>query len=437
MPNNREPGRARWKSKSGFVLASMGTAVGLANIWMFPWRVGQFGGAAFLIPYFIFLLLIGLVGLTIEWGLGRSQDGGPQIAFERAGLPAGRWVGIIPLIAAILAMAFYCNIIGWTLKFLVGSITGESLDGEAGQFFSTVAFKPEARLWFAVTVALTVFIVAFGVKKGIELAAKIMMPLLFVMIVGMAAWALTLPGAMEGLRFFLLPDLEKLTPQVWLTAMSQSIFTLSLGGGVMVVYGSYMRKEDDIVTSALTVGLGNTAIALLAGLAIFPAVFSFNLRPEHGPELAFVSIPLLCQSMPGGIWWAGLFFFSLFIAGITSTIGIIQVVIDGLADRFGWDIKWTALFSGFAVLALGLPASTDPIYFDLLVKLVTVWLLPSLALVAAVAFMWTYGAQKAREHINQGSSLPLGKWWEPWAKYVYPLTIIAVLLTAITLGIAG
>ena len=141
MPKIQESGRARWRSKSGFILASMGTAVGLANIWMFPWRVGQFGGAAFLIPYFVFLLLIGLVGLMIEWGLGRSQDGGPQIAFSRAGFPGGRWVGILPMISAMLAMAFYCNIIGWALKFLVGTITGESLGGQAGQFFRSVAFK--------------------------------------------------------------------------------------------------------------------------------------------------------------------------------------------------------------------------------------------------------------------------------------------------------
>jgi NSS family neurotransmitter:Na+ symporter len=205
----------------------------------------------------------------------------------------------------------------------------------------------------------------------------------------------------------------------------------------MVVYGSYLRKEDDIVTSAISVGLGNTLIAVMAGFAIFPAVFSFNLRPEQGPELAFVTIPLLCHSMPAGALWGVLFFFCLFIAGITSTIGIIQVVVDGLTDRFGWSTRWSALLSGSVVLVLGLPASTNPIYFDLAVKLVTVWLLPLLALVAGLAFLWSYGAKNAREHINCGTILPLGKWWEPWAKYVYPATIIIVLLTAITLGIAG
>jgi len=430
-------GRARWKSKYGFVLASMGAAVGLANIWMFPWRVGQFGGAAFLIPYFIFLLLIGLVGLMIEWGLGRSQDGGPMIAFQKAGFPMGKWVGIFPLIAAILAMAFYCNIIGWSLKFLYGTLTGAALQGEPGQFFDSVAFQPEARLWFALTVALTTFIVAFGVRKGIEFAAKIMMPFLFIMLLAMALWAVTLPGALEGLKFYLLPDLSKLTPEAWLTAMSQSVFTLSLGGGAMVVYGSYMRKKDDIVTSAISVGFGNTTVAILAGFAIFPAVFSFGLSPDSGPKLAFVSIPLLLKSMPGGMIWGLMFFASLFIAGITSTVGIIQVVVDGLGDQYGWNHKAIAMGAGIVCLILGWPGSTNPQYFGLLVNIVATWMLPILALVAGIAFLWCYGAKKAREHVNIGTSLPLGTWWEPWAKYIYPVIIAAVLVVGITMGISG
>lgn len=431
------PERPRWSTKTGFILASMGCAVGLANIWMFPWRVGQYGGAAFLIPYFIFLLVIGIIGITIEWGLGRSQDGGPQRAFAGAGFPAGKWWGILPYIIAVLVLAFYSNILGWSLKFLVGTITGAALAGEPGQFFGSVAFQPEAIIWFCITIALTVLIVAFGVQKGIETSAKVMMPLLFVLITAMAIWSVTLPGALEGLKFYLIPDLSKLTGEVWLIALSQSIFTLSLGGGAMVVYGSYMRKSDDITTSAISVGFGNTVIAIMAGFAIFPAIFAFGLSPEAGPGLAFVAIPLLLQSMPGGAVWGVMFFLSLFFAGLTSTVAIMEVVTDGIIDNLHWDRKWAAICVGAIAMALGIPASINPGYFDTIITISTVWMLPIAALIAALAFLWNYGAKKAREHVNMGSSITLGKWWEPWAKYIYPLVIIVVLVIGIVLGISG
>jgi NSS family neurotransmitter:Na+ symporter len=229
--------RERWKTNIGFVAATIGSAVGLGNIWMFPYRVGLYGGASFLIAYLILLFPAGIIGLTIEWTLGRSLRGGPVKAFSKSGMPFGKYLGVIPLIAMFLIGCFYLVVFGWAIRYLIASV-GDKLFFEPEELFSLTANRPISILFLLTAVILTVLIVEKGVQKGIERANLVLMPLLFVLLIILATRSVTLPGAMEGLKFYLKPDFSKLTATTWLVALSQVFLSLSLTGGIIFNWGN-------------------------------------------------------------------------------------------------------------------------------------------------------------------------------------------------------
>jgi NSS family neurotransmitter:Na+ symporter len=427
-----EEGREKWGSKFGFIMAAMGSAVGLGNIWMFSYRCGECGGAAFLIPYLIILFLVGIIGLMVEWTLGRKNKAGVLDSLINCGFPGGKYLGWIPIINVFLIFSFYAVIEGWCMKYMVISLSGELMTIDPGPYFGNFVSSYEPLIWLAVGIIATVTINSFGVRKGIERACKFMMPLLLVLLVILMIRSLTLPGAGAGIAFFTKPDLSKITWDVWLNAVGQIFFSLSLVGSTMVVYGSYLRPKDDIPGSALIVALGNTAIALMCGFVIFPAVFSFGLDPASGPPLAFITLSSIFQQMVGGRFFAFLFFLLLFIAALSSDVSMMEPVTEVFVSHFKLGRKGVTLLLGFLAFLVGIPCALSGWFLDLLASVVTTMILaPIGGIIVAVALAWFVGVKHAREEVNEGASIKMGRWWEPYVKYIYPTIILVILILGI------
>ncbi|MCS3901106.1 sodium-dependent transporter [Methanococcus voltae] len=431
--------RETWNSKKGFIATTIGSAVGLGNIWMFPWRVGTEGGAAFLIPYIILLVSIGVVALTVEWTLGRMTKGGPLVAFEKAGLPFGKYFGILSNVIMFLVFVFYSLIIGWMIMYLVNMLIGGVSAVDAGHFLASQAFSPSMAIWQFIGIAITVIIVSRGVKNGIEKANKVMTPLLFVLLVILAINSLTLPGVNQGLSFYLVPNMQKLfSPNTWMIALSQMFFSLSCLGTTMVVYGSYLKEKEDVPVSAVITAFGDTVIAFLAGLIIFPAVFSFGFTPGAGPTLVFAILPEVFQQMTGGLFLGILFFLALLFAGITSAVSMLEVCVEAVISKTNISRTVASVSLGLAVFLVGLPSLLGvnlfgmP-YFDFVIYLSTVIIGPIGALAAAVS-LGVLGIDKAYKNMQAGSSVKIPKIWKPWAKYFYPIVVLVIYFYTLANG---
>lgn len=289
--------RENFQSKTGFILACIGSAVGMGNIWLFPYKVGQLGGAAFIIPYIIFVILLGYSGVIEEMALGRVMETGPLGAFKKAmekrGKTYGEVIGMIPVIGSLGIAVGYSVVVGWILKFTIQSFTGAVTTSEnSGAFFGAIAGKYGSLSWHIAAIIITVLIMNLGVGQGIEKANKIMMPLFFFMFLFLAVRVLFLSGASEGYKFLFKADWSKLgNPKTWIFALGQAFFSLSLAGSGTVVYGSYLKKDEDIVSSAMYVSIFDTLAAMLAALVIIPAVFAYGIEPSAGPPLMFIVMP--------------------------------------------------------------------------------------------------------------------------------------------------
>ena len=322
--------RVTFGSKIGVILATVGCAVGLGSIWRFPYMVGENGGAAFLLVFIICTILLGLPIMITEFFIGRHSRSNAAGAFKVLA-PGTKWplIGYNGVLAAFLILGFYSVVSGWTLEYIWQAMTS-SLDGKTtAEFtedfhaFSSSVFRPI--FWTAVFVALTHVIIVFGVEKGIERASKIMMPALFLILILLCVRSVTLPNVSEGLNFFFKPDFSKITSSVVLSAMGQTFFSLSIGMGCLITYASYFGKETNLQTTAIEVTVLNTLVALLAGVMVFPAVFSFGIEPTVGPELVFITLPNIFEQLPFGSLWSFIFFILLALAALTSTISLHEV----------------------------------------------------------------------------------------------------------------
>lgn len=308
MGNNLEKIKARdgFSSKLGFTIACIGSAVGMGNIWLFPYKVGENGGAAFLVPYFIFVVLLGVSGIVGEITLGRSMKTGPLGAFKKAmeirGLKGGGILGMIPVIGAVAIAVGYTVVMAWILKFVVGSFSGSMMNAEnSGQYFGEIVGSFGAVKWHIIVIAVTFCLMVFGISKGIEKVNKFMMPAFFVLFVILAVRVYFLPGAEKGYDFLFNPNWAVLKkPMTWVYALGQAFFSLSLAGSGTVVYGSYVSEKEDIVSSAKYVAFFDTLAAMVAGLVIIPAVFAFNVDHAAGPPLMFITMPSIFKMMPLG-----------------------------------------------------------------------------------------------------------------------------------------
>ena len=354
--------RATFGSKIGVILATVGCAVGLGNIWRFPYMLGENGGAAFLLVYFFCILFLGIPVMITEFFIGRYSRKNAAGAFKVMA-PGTKWsvIGYNGVAAAFLILGYYAVVSGWTLEYIVqafsGSLEGKNATDFADEFtaFSTGVFRPI--LWTVVFIALTHIIIVSGVKEGIERASKVMMPMLFLILIALCVRSITLPGASEGLTFLFNPDFSKIDSSVVLSAMGQAFFSLSIGMGCLITYASYFGKQTNLQTTALQVTILDTLVAVLAGVMIFPAVFSFGIEPTTGPELVFITLPNVFEQLPFGNIWSFVFFVLLALAALTSTISLHEVSTAYVHEEYHISRKKAAIIVSIGVTILGILSS--------------------------------------------------------------------------------
>lgn len=346
--------RGQWASKFGFIMAAAGSAVGLGNIWRFPYLTGLNGGAAFVVVYVLCVVLVGVPVLMNEMALGRLTGKNTIGTFRSTGAN-GIWTlfgAVLAVCVSFFVLSYYTVIAGWAVGYMYTSLINHPVP-----FTEFIAAPGYVIPLFALAMLTSIIIVLGGVSGGIEKATKVMMPLLMVLLFVTIIRSLTLPGAGKGIEYYLIPDFSKINGNVILQALTQAFFSLGIGWGIMITYGSYMKKEQSIVSSSLWVAGMDTSIALLAGLMIFPAVFAFDMKPGSGPTLVFEVLANIFPHMPAGNIVGAIFFLLLFIAAITSTISMVEVVGSWLIDNKNWNRKKATWTVGIAAFFVGLPAA--------------------------------------------------------------------------------
>ena len=434
--------RDSFTSKTGFILACIGSAVGMGNIWLFPYRVGQFGGAAFLIPYIIFIVLLGYTGLMGEFAFGRMTQTGPIGSFKKAletrNKKWGGVLGAIPVLGAFGIAVGYAVVVGWFLRFLVGFITGSAMSAQdSALYFGEIAGPFGSIIWHVIALVLVSIVLISGVAKGIEMMNKIMMPAFYILFIIVMVRVFMLDGAVDGLKYLILPQWSSLAdPKTWIYALGQAFFSLSLAGSGMIVYGSYLKRDVDIISSAKNTVIFDTLGAFLAGLVIIPAVFAFNLDPASGPPLLFITIPSVFKLMPFGRFFGIIFFVSVLFASITSLMNLLEVPIEAVQSTFKLNRKVSVAIVVIAAFLLGLFAE-DGDALGALMDFVSIYIIPLGAFISAVMFFWVIGINKAKSEIECGSEKKLGKLFEISAKYVFAFLTVFVLIAGILLGGIG
>ncbi|MCI7125877.1 MAG: sodium-dependent transporter [Agathobaculum sp.] len=434
MKHQTSSGNGTFTTKLGFVLAAVGSAVGMGNIWMFPYRTGQYGGAAFLIPYLLFVALFGYVGLSGEFALGRLTGTGPIGSYEYAmrtrGKRGGALLGSIPLFGSLGIAIGYAIIVGWVLRSSFGALTGALIHTEPETFFTQMSGAHLSSVpWHVAVVVITAAILILGVSGGIEKINKIMMPTFFLLFLLIAVRVAFLPGAAAGYRYLLVPQWQYLLRlDTWIMAMGQAFFSLSVTGSGMIIYGSYLSKQEDIVHSSCVTALLDTCAAMLAGFAVIPAVFAFGLDPAAGPKLLFITLPRVFQQMPLGRLFALFFFVSVLFAGITSLANMLEAVSEAAQTRLKLPRRAAVLLSGAATLAAGLLIEYEPL-MGRWMDLITIYIVPIGAILGAVMIYWVLGVPSIRQELMQGrDGKPLGRAFAPLAKYVYVFLAAVVVV---------
>ena len=434
--------RDTFSGKWGFRLACIGSAVGMGNIWLFPYRLGQLGGAAFLIPYLIFVVLLGHTGLIGEMTLGRSMESGTLGAFGKATEKAGKGrrlgtvLSVIPVLGGMALAIGYSVVVGWILKFLIGSVTGSVMAApDSGAFFGSTASAFGSVPWHLLGLVITFAVMVFGIQAGIEKMNKLMIPLFYVMFLILAVRVFTLDNAMDGYRYLLIPDWSYLLqPKTWVYALGQAFFSLSLAGTGTVVYGSYLKKDQDIPMSARTIALFDTLAALLSAFVIVPAVFAYGLDPASGPPLMFITMPTVFKQMPGGVVFMFIFFLAVLFASLTSLVNLFETPVEALQTYFSWSrAKAVAIV---AVVGTVVGVCIEGIVSSWM-DVCSIYLCPLGALMAGVMLFWVCGTKYARKHAEVGAEKPLGRWFEPAGKYVFCGITLLVLILGIAYGGIG
>lgn len=446
--------RATWGSKVGFIFAVAGSAVGLANIWRFPFLVGQNGGSAFIILYLACLFLIGFPTFIAELLIGRSTAKNPSAAFEELGKkPIFSLFGKMTILTGFIVSSFYSAVAGWILGYLfeafIGNVSSFSTANEAVIHYESLMSHPLWGLTFHLLfMILSVGVLFLGVREGIEKGNKIMMPLLFIVLITLVFSGLMMPNADKGLTFLFSPDFSLITPSAVLIALGQSFFTLSIGQGTLVTYGSYLGKKENLITTSLPIVLMDTLVSCFSAIAVFTIVFSVGMEPNSGPGLIFHTLPYAFSQLPFGYLLAVLFFLLVTIAALTSEISALEPLIAYFIDEHGWKRSKAVLFSGFCAFLLGVPSALSYsvlkdqkmfglTFLDLMDFLASALFIPIGGLMAVLLVGWIWGSKKAISDLKIGSLEMFKKY--PWIetylsfsfKFGAPLLILFVLLNAI------
>ena len=439
--NKRESFNSRW----GFILSCIGSAVGMGNIWMFPTRVSLYGGGSFMIPYFIFVVLIASTGIIGEMSFGRATRSGPVNAFgtvcEKKGKrKVGEAIGLIPVLGSLAMAIGYTVVLGWILKYTVGTFTGSTLaasdvDG-FGAVFGSMASAFGNNGWLLAALMISILILMLGVGSGIEKANKIMMPVFYVLFVILGIYVATQPGATDGYRYIFRVDPKALAdPTTWIYALGQAFFSLSIAGNGTLIYGSYLSDQEDIPASAVRVAIFDTMAACLAALVIIPAMATTGTQlNQGGPGLMFIFLPNLFKSMPGGTMAAVIFFVAVLLAGMTSLINLYEAPIATVQEKFGLGrvpaCVVTGVFSAaVAVCIQGIVSG----WMDIL----SIYICPLGAGLAAIMFFWICGKDYVEKQVNMGREKPIYGAFVPLCKYVFCPVCFLVLVLGWAMGGIG
>jgi len=440
---------AQWSSRMTFVLAAAGSAVGLGNIWRFSYMVGENGGAAFVLVYLACVALVGLPILVAEWLMGRRGQKNPvdtmaELAKENGKSRAWLGIGITGVLAAFLILSFYSVIGGWSLNYtlstVLGTFSGQDSESIGDMFSGMLASPGTLLLWHTAFMALVIAIVARGVTKGLESAVRSMMPALVILMLILAGYGMTTGHFGEAMAFMFRPEWSALDGGVVLAAMGQAFFTLSLGMGIMMAYGSYLGQDVNLISTARTVIILDTAIALLAGMAIFPIVFANGLSPGEGPGLIFVTLPLAFGNMAGGTILGLMFFLLLTFAALTSAISLLEPTVEMLEERTSLPRVSAALISGAAVWLLGVAALlsfnvwSDVLFlglniFDLLDTFTAKFLLPLTGLGSIVFAAWCLDRKSVEQELGLSAAGVTA--WNVIARVVAPIGVVVVFVTGL------
>lgn len=444
--------REGFKSRLGFLLVSAGCAIGIGNVWKFPYVTGENGGGVFVLFYLLFLIIMGIPVLTMELAVGRASRKSAVLGY-RALEPAGsKWHihGWFCVAGCIMLMMYYTTVSGWMLgyffKFAGGAFEGMSIDGVDSVFFNMLGSPSEMGIFMAVTVLAGFLVCSFKLQSGLEKITKIMMLGLLALISVLAVHSLTLPGASEGVKFYLLPDFKRAAQaglgHVITAAMNQAFFTLSLGIAAMEVFGSYMNRSHTLTGEAARICALDTFVAIVAGLIIFPACFSFGVEPAQGPSLIFITLPRVFLSMAGGRLWGSLFFLFMTFASFSTVIAVFENLQANAMDNFGWSRQKATIINGVFILLASIPCvlgynlwidvhiigardildSEDFIVSNLLLPL------GSLVYLLFCVSKWGWGFDNYLEEANAGKGLKMSRRFKPYFQFVLPVLILVILI---------
>jgi NSS family neurotransmitter:Na+ symporter len=427
--------REKWSTRTGFLLAGIGSAVGLGNVWRFPYIVGENGGGAFLIPYLIAIFVLGLPLMMLEFSVGREFKGSVVSSMKKINGQL-RWVGIIVVIVSIVVLSYYLVVTGWTIAFLILTLLGIEIIFEE---FTLTYLSP---VFFVVVTFITSYIVMRGIKGGIEKTSKIMVPALGILLIGMLLYALTLPNAIDGISFYLTPDFSRLSDHsVWAAAFGQAFFSLSVGSGILLTYGSYLDEKISIPNNSIIITICDLLISFISGLIVFSIVFSFGFEPAAGPRLAFSTIPVIFDQVPYGFLLAAVFFLLLFFAALTSAISMLEVGVSTLVDELKMTRKKATSLLTLVILVLGFPAAlsysgmkltifSTPV-FDLMDMLFGSIGLMLTALLISVSVTWFMDNSIMKDQLKKNTHWNASKIVFVLGKYVIPIILIYVLAVRI------
>ena len=447
--------RERLGSRLGFILLSAGCAIGIGNVWKFPWMVGEYGGGAFVLLYAIFLIVMGVPVMTMEFAMGRASQKSPVDLYKPIEPKGTKWHihGWAMLAGLTLLMMFYTSVAGWMVKYFISTATGQfvglSVDEVNGKFTGMLTDPWQMMLFTFFVIVIGFLVCSFSLQKGLERVSKYLMIVLLIIMVGLAIYSVFLPGGAEGVKFYLVPDFAKMDTisefaRVASGAMQQAFFTLSLGIGAMAIFGSYIGKERSLLGESVNVAVLDTFVAITSGLIIFPACSAFGIPVDNGPALIFMTLPRVFNNIPQpyGQIVGSFFFIFLFFAAFTTVIAVFQAIIACVQDKFGWSKKKTCRICCVAMMILSLPCIFGFLgSFDFLGKtwqvldvedfLVSNLLLP-LGCVVIVLFCtikrYGWGFENFSDEANSGKGLKIAKWMKPYFVYVLPIIVVAVFV---------
>lgn len=448
--------RERLGSRLGFILLSAGCAIGVGNVWKFPWMVGQYGGGAFVLFYVIFLLILGLPIMTMEFAVGRASQKSPVRAYQVLEKPGSRWHihGYLAMIGNYLLMMFYTTVCGWMLHYFYLTATGRFVGAtteQVGAVFGEMLSRPGVMAGCMIAVVVIGFLInSFGLQGGLERVTKVMMIALLAIMVVLAVNSIRTPGSSEGLRFYLIPDFSRMAEtgvaNVVVGAMNQAFFTLSLGIGAMAIFGSYIGKGRALMGEAVNVAVLDTFVAFTAGLIIFPACFAFNVSPDSGPNLIFVTLPNIFNHMAGGRLWGSLFFVFMAFAAFSTVLAVFENIMSCCMDLTGWSRKKTAAINIVLMILLSMPcvlgfnvwSGFQPFgpgsnVLDLEDFLVSnLWLpLGSLVYLLFCTSRYGWGWKNFQNEANEGGGIKVRDGIRFYVSYILPLIVLVIFVLGI------